>query len=170
MNGNVGVFLIAALVILAIVFTLPLVWIEDSDDYRSTINLLVPIVIAVFVVPIPAFILSGKDIHFAFEPTQDRHVIVATVWNAGNASFNFNRVQLARATWMRVVGKRGRQPSEGMFNNDVEVHGADMPSRVLHGHMGVTLRKDMPTKFVMLAGGETCVNVMKCLLISDGKT
>ena len=103
---------------------------------------LIPLVIVVFIAHMVPFFLSDWDIHFQFNSHSGE--LVATLTNAGLTPFNFNREQFTSGKKYWIFGKREFYPQTGMFDREVELHGADTPSKLLHPHIGCTLKKGMP--------------------------
>lgn len=142
MNRNVRNFLVAGIIILLFIFLFPLFLSPTRDDYFRTISLLIPIAILLFIAPTASYTLNKWDIHFDFSRHND--AIRPTIANLGITPFNFNRITFASSKKYLFFGKREHYPTDGIFDNDVEYHGADMPSRVLHEHVGCTVRQGMP--------------------------
>ena len=142
MNKWIKYYLFVALAVLVLIFLLPLCLQHTADDYWRTISILLPITVAVFVVPIASFAINKWDIRFDFNKSNDG--IRFTISNLGTTPFNFNRISFASSRRIWFFGKRDHHPINGMFDNDVELHGADMSSRVLHEHTGITIRQGMP--------------------------
>ncbi len=142
MNKWIKYYLFAALAVLALIFLLPLRLQHSAEDYWRTITILLPITVAVFIVPIASFTVNKWDIRFDFNECDNG--IRLTISNLGIAPFNFNRISFASSRRFRFFSKKDHHPIDGMFGNDIECHGADMPSRVLHEHTGITIHKGMP--------------------------
>jgi len=141
-NRNVRNFLLGGIIVLLFIFLFPLFLSPTSDDYFRTISLLVPIAIVLFIAPTASYTLNKWDIHFDFSRYND--AIRPTIANLGIIPFNFNRITFASSKKYRFFGKREYYPTDGIFDNEVEYHGADTPSRVLHEHTGCTVRQGMP--------------------------
>lgn len=135
-------YLCAFVVTVGLIFLLPYYLRHSPEDYWRTVTILLPIAVAVFLVPVASFLINRWDIHFEFHNSDGG--IRFTVFNLGAAPFNFNRVSFASDKRPPFLGKREHQPIDGMFDEEVECHGADMSSRILHGHVGVTVRQGMP--------------------------
>ena len=142
MNKNFRKFMIAGIVLVALIFVLPFIWPVNAEWYFSNLNWLIPLVIILFIVPIVPFILSNWDIHFSFQ-SRDGNLIV-TMSNTGTTPFGFNRIQFASAKKYRIFGKRKFHPESGIYDVNVEFHGNETPSSILHEHIGCTLRKGLP--------------------------
>lgn len=127
---------------LLFIFLFPIFLSPTRDDYFRTISLLIPIAIVLFIAPTALYTLNKWDIHFDFGRYND--VIRPTIANLGITPFNFNRMTFASSKRYRFFSKREHYPADGIFDNEVECHGADMPSRVLHEHTGCTIRQGMP--------------------------
>ena len=141
-NRNFRKAIIAGILLIAVILTLPSFWPVDAAWYYQNLNWLIPLVIIVFIAPMVPFFLSDWDIRFDFEVAGKE--LVVTLTNAGTTPFNFNRVQFASGRKYWGFGKRQFYPQRGIFDKDVELHGADTPSRKLHEHIGCTLTKGMP--------------------------
>jgi len=139
MNRNVKSFISAGLFVIAFIFVFPLF--QTPGEYYRTITFLLPIAIVVFIAPTGAFFLNRWDIHFNFE---DENRIRPIIANLGIAPFNFNKVQFASDKKFKIFGKTDYYPIEGIFDNDVECHGAETGSRVLHEHTGCSIRQGLP--------------------------
>ena len=142
MNKWIKYYLFAALAVLALIFLLPLCLQHSVEDYWRTLTILLPITIAVFIVPIVSFTINKWDIRFAFNECDNG--IRFTISNLGTTPFNFNRISFASSRKLLFFGKRDLHPIDGMFDNDVECHGADMQSKLLHEHTGITIHQGMP--------------------------
>jgi len=141
-NRNFRKAIVAGILLIVVIFTLPVFWPVDAVWYYQNLNWLIPLIIIVFIAPMVPFFLSDWDIHFDFE-VHDKGFVV-TLTNAGTTSFNFSRVQFVSGKKYWVFGKRQFYPQKGIFDKDVEFHGADTPSQLLHEHIGCTLTKGMP--------------------------
>jgi len=139
MNRNIKSFISAGLFVIAFIFVFPLF--QTPEEYYRTITFLLPIAIVVFIAPTGAFFLNRWDIHFNFE---DENRIRPIIANLGIAPFNFNKVQFASDKKFKIFGKTDYYPIEGIFDNDVEYHGAETGSRVLHEHTGCSIRQGLP--------------------------
>ena len=140
MNRNVKNYLISGIVVIIFIFLFPAFLSTTTDKYLQTISLLIPIAIVLFIAPTASYNLNKWDIHFDFTQYGDK--IRPTIANLGITPFNFNRLTFASGKKYRFFGSRDHYPSEGIFDNDVECHGSDMPSRVLHEHTDVLLNTE----------------------------
>jgi len=139
MNRNVKSFISAGLFVIVFILVFPLYL--PPQEYTRTITFLLPIAIVVFITPTASFFLNRWDIHFNFV---DENRIRPIVANLGIAPFNFNKVQFASDKKFRIFGKREHYLMEGIFDNNIECHGAETGSRVLHEHVGCTIRQGLP--------------------------
>ena len=142
MNRNVLNYLVVGIFALIFIFIFPLFLSPSSESYFRTISLLIPVAIVLFIAPTATHTLSKWDIHFDFTQYSDK--IRPTVSNLGIIPFNFNRITLASGKKFKFFGNRYHCPAEGIFDSDVECHGADFPSRVLHEHTGCTIKQGLP--------------------------
>ena len=142
MNRNFRKFIIVGTALIAVIFIVPYIFPVNAEWYFSNLNWLIPLTVVIFIVPIVPFILSSWDIHFSFQSTGDN--LIAIVSNYGANPYNFNRLQFASGRKYFIWGKREFYPQEGISDEDVEYHGADTPSHILHQHIGCTLRKGLP--------------------------
>lgn len=142
LNRNTRQFIIAGIVIIVVIFVTPFIWPVDRDWYFRNLSWMVPLAVVVLIAPIVPFMLSNWDIHFSFQSSEDN--LIANILNHGNTTFGFNRIQFASGKKYRIFGKRKFYPESGIYDSNVEFHGSDTPSSVLHGHIGCTLRKGLP--------------------------
>ena len=140
MNRNVRSFILAGIFLIVFIFIFPLYL--APEEYGRTITFLLPIAIVVFIAPTASFFLNRWDIHFNFTDNNAR--ISPIVSNLGIAPFNFNKVQFASGKKFKFFGKREHYPVKGIFDTEVECHGAEMGSKVLHEHTGCIIRHGLP--------------------------
>jgi len=142
MNRYVRLFLFGGIFSIVFIFVFPLFFRAGREDYYRTVTFLIPIAIALFILPTASYTLKKWDIRFNFIKHDDRFRIAIS--NLGDTPFNFNRVAFASSPKYFLLGKRDYYPTNGMFDNDIELHGAETPSRVLHEHIGYTVKLGMP--------------------------
>ncbi len=147
MNRNFRKFMIAGIVLIALIFVLPYIWPVNPQWYFSNLNWMIPLVIIIFIAPIVPFILSSWDIHFSFRDIGTDLIVIIS--NYGNIPFNFNRIQFASAKKYGLVGKREFHPYYGIYDNDVEILQAETTFWKLDEHMGCTLKKGLPITLVV---------------------
>ena len=142
LNRNFRKFMIAGILLIVFIFVLPFIWPVDTDWYFRNLSWMIPLVIVVFIAPIVPFILNRWDVHFSFQSRGDNLIIIISDYGAN--PYNFNRIQFASGKKYWIFRKRESYPQEGISDEDVEYHGADTPSHILHQHIGCTLRKGLP--------------------------
>lgn len=118
MNKWIKYYLVTTAVVLVLIFLLPWLLRHTAQDYWRTVSILLPITIAVFVVPIASFIINKRDIRFDY--SKYNNGIKFTVSNLGTTPFNFNRVGFAASRKFWLFGKREYHPAAGMLDNEVE--------------------------------------------------
>lgn len=143
------VFITASVVLISLVFVVPVLLPVDASWYYGNLNWLIPLIVVIFIAPTLPLILDDWELHFTFCPDDSRGGIVFTIENLGKVPFNFNRIQVTSTDWLR---RKRRAPSEGFFGDDVELHGADTTSRILHDHVGATIEKGKPITFHLRGG------------------
>jgi len=144
MNRNISRFIFGGIIILVLILFSPLIFqlnMTPEEHYRN-VTFLIPIVIALFFIPISVLTLKKWDIHINF--VEDESKLRLTISNFGETTFNFNKIAFVSYKRFFLFGRRVPWPSQGLFDNNVELHGAETPSRVLHEHTGCTVRLGMP--------------------------
>lgn len=134
----IGVFL---LLLVSVVSLVSIMNTDDTDSIFRTFAILIPIIFAVFFLPMSVYTLKRWDIHFNF--MDDKQAFRVTLSNYGDTPFNFNRVSFVSCKRFILFGRRDSWPVEGLFNS-IEIHGADSPSVVLHDHTGRTIKMGFP--------------------------
>ena len=142
--------MVAGIVLVALIFVLPFIWPVNAEWYFRNLSWMVPLAIIVFIAPLVPLILSNWDIHFSFQSQGDN--LVAIMSNNGTTPYNFNQIQFASGKKYRIFGKREFYPQKGISDEEVEYHGADTPSHILHPHIGCTLRKGLPITLTIRKG------------------
>ena len=148
-NRYVRSYLIAGIIVLLFIFVAPLFFYSGPEEdrietYYRTVTFLIPIAIAVFILPTATYKLKEWDIHFNFITDKDTSKLQITVSNFGETPFNFNRIAFVSYRRFFFFGKRIPWPSRGIFDKDVELHGAETQTQMLHEHIGYTVRLGMP--------------------------
>lgn len=96
-NRYVRMYLIAGIIVLIFIFVAPLFFYsgpeEDrTESYYRTVTFLIPIAIAVFILPTATYKLKEWDIHLNFITDKDASGFQITVSNFGETTFSFNRI------------------------------------------------------------------------------
>ena len=136
MNKHIKRSLWGGAFLVVFIFVFPLLLPQWRADYADTTKFLIPIAVALFLIPAAAYHLRRWDIRFHF--TDPSPAFQVTVANLGDSQFNFNRVAFASRPRYRIFGARKTWPTPGIFYEDIVVHGADTPSQTLHEHIGCT--------------------------------
>jgi len=143
-NRNVGRYLIGGVIVLIFIFLIPLALDTTPERYFENVTFLIPIAVALFFIPISSYKLKEWDIHLDFITDQSTDRFQLTVSNFGETPFNFNRISFVSYKKYFLFGERIPWPSKGIFGDEIELHGADTHSRILHEHMGYTVKLGMP--------------------------
>jgi hypothetical protein len=113
-----------------------------AEEHYRNITFLIPLVVALFFIPISTLTIKNWDIHINF--IEDENRLRLAISNFGETSFNFNKIAIVSYKKFFFFGKPAPCPADGIFNTAVELHGADTPSQILHEHKGCTVKLGMP--------------------------
>lgn len=92
MNRNVSRFILGGIIILLLILFFPFIFnfnMTPQEHYRN-ITFLIPIVVALFFIPISVLTLKSWDIHLNF--IEDKGRFRLSISNFGETAFNFNKI------------------------------------------------------------------------------